>query len=314
MNILSKAKNSFILILKGVAVGIGNAIPGVSGGTIAVVTKIFDRLMETITPNIKKLIQNMSFLFPVGVGMLIGIFLTSAALDRLFAAYYVPTQLFFMGLILGSLPIVLRECKKESKRIRPINLIPFFIGAFFMIVLLFAGEGESIFAESEKMTFGNAVLYVVMGSVSAAAMVIPGVSGSMIMKVLGAYDSIIGAVASLDILFKLNNMPFEERRAALQALKYNVILLALFAAGAVLGIFAAVRLIGTVLKKYRQGTYCLIIGLIVGSVPHIYPDGFRFNAQGIVGILLMLAGIAIPCLTELPSRKKSGNPTSEIWK
>ena len=73
MNFFTKAKDSILLVLKGAAVGIGNAIPGVSGGTIAVVTKIFDRLIEAITPNIKKLIKNLPFLIPVGVGMVIGI-------------------------------------------------------------------------------------------------------------------------------------------------------------------------------------------------------------------------------------------------
>lgn len=281
MEIMGKAKESFILVLKGLAIGIGNSIPGVSGGTIAVVTKIFDRLVEAITPNIKKLIKNMPFLIPVGIGMVIGIFCTAKLLDGLFENYFVPTQLFFMGLILGSLPIVLRECKKERKKISPINLIPFLAGVIFMIALLFASEGKSMFTADAALTVRDIVLYIVMGFIAAVAMIIPGVSGSMIMKVFGAYDSVIHAVSELDIA-----------------------VLAVFAIGAVLGVFTAVKIIDTVLKKFRQGTYCLIIGLIIGSIPHIYPEGFRFNAQGIVGIILLLVGIAVPYLTELPSRIK----------
>ena len=280
---MSKAKEIILLILKGTAMGIGNAIPGVSGGTIAVVTKIFDRLVESITPNIKKLIKNMPFLLPVAVGMAIGIFLTAKLLDHLFTNYYVPTQLFFMGLIIGSVPIILRECKKESRRIRPVDLIPFFIGAFFMLALLFVNEGGSMFTEGAALTARDIILYILMGFAAAAAMVIPGVSGSMIMKVFGAYDSIIGAVADL-----------------------NIAVLASVAVGAVIGIFAAVKVIDILLKKYRQGTYCLILGLIMGSVPHIYPAEFRFNVQGTVGIVLLLVGLAIPYLTELPSKHKQG--------
>ena len=281
---MSKAKEIIMLILKGTAMGIGNAIPGVSGGTIAVVTKIFDRLVESITPNIKKLIKNMPFLLPVAAGMAIGIFLTAKVLDYLFTGYYVPTQLFFMGLIIGSIPIILRECKKESRRIRPVNLVPFFIGVLFMLALLFASEGGNMFPDKAALTARDIILYIVMGFVAAVAMIIPGVSGSMIMKVLGAYDSIIGAVADLDL-----------------------IVLAAVAVGAVIGVFAAVKVIDIVLKKFRQGTYCLILGLIMGSVLHIYPAEFRFNTQGIVGIVLLIAGLAIPCLTELPSRRKSGS-------
>ena len=276
---MSKAKEIVMLILKGTAMGIGNAIPGVSGGTIAVVTKIFDRLVESITPNIKKLIKNMPFLLPVAVGMAIGIFLTAKVLDYLFTEYYVPTQLFFMGLIVGSVPIILKECKKESSRIRPVNLVPFFIGVLFMLGLLFANEGGNMFQSGAALTARDIVLYIVMGFAAAVAMIIPGVSGSMIMKVFGAYDSIIGAVADL-----------------------NIAVLAAVAVGAVIGIFAAVKVIDIVLKKYRQGTYCLILGLIMGSVLHIYPAEFRFSEQGIVGIVLLLVGLAIPYLTELPSK------------
>lgn len=279
---MSKSKEILVLILKGTAMGIGNAIPGVSGGTIAVVTKIFDRLVESITPNIKRLIKNMPFLLPVAIGMAIGVFLTAKVLDFLFTGYYVPTQLFFMGLIIGSVPIILRECKKESRRIRPINLIPFFIGVLFMIALLFVNEGHSIFADNASLTVMDIILYAVMGFVAAVAMIIPGVSGSMIMKVFGVYDRIIGAVANLDIT-----------------------ILVIFGIGVILGVFTAVKVIDIVLKKYRQGTYCLILGLIMGSVFHIYPVEFRLNTQGIIGIVLLAAGLAIPCLTELPSRRKT---------
>ncbi len=281
MSFFVKAKDSIFLVLKGIAIGIGNAIPGVSGGTIAVVTKIFDRLIGAITPNIKKLIKNMPFLIPVGIGMVIGIFLTAVALDFLFETYYVPTQLLFLGLILGSLPLVMKECKKDSKRIRPINLIPFFIGVIFMVALLFAGSGSAMFTDG-TLGLRDIVLYVIMGFIAAVAMIIPGVSGSMIMKVFGAYDSVISAVANLDLA-----------------------VLVCFGAGAVIGVFAAAKIIDMLMKKFRQGTYCLIIGLIVGSVPHIFPAQFRFNAQGIVGIILLLVGIAIPLLMELPSKKKT---------
>lgn len=281
MNFFGKAKDSIILILKGIAMGIGNAIPGVSGGTIAVVTKIFDRLMENITPNIKKLIKNMPFLIPVGIGMVIGIFCTSLVLEKLFETYYVPTQLFFLGLIIGSIPTILRECKKETSKIRPVNLVPFFIGVLFMVALLFLNEGGSMFAEGASLTVRDIILYIVMGFIGAAAMIIPGVSGSMIMKVFGAYDSIISAVANLDIA-----------------------VLVVFAVGALIGLFVAVKIIDVLLKKFRQGTYCLILGLIMGSVAHIFPADFKFNTQGIIGIVLLLVGLAVPYLTELPSKMK----------
>ena len=151
-----------------------------------------------------------------------------------------------------------------------------------MIFLLFAGEGGSMFPEASALSVRDIILYALMGFAAAVAMVIPGVSGSMVMKIFGAYDPIIAAVADL-----------------------NLIIIAVVGIGAVVGIFAAVRLIDIVLKKFHQGTYCLILGLIAGSILHIYPAEFRFNAQGIVGIILLLIGLAVPYLTELPSKIKN---------
>ncbi|MBP1548959.1 MAG: DUF368 domain-containing protein [Oscillospiraceae bacterium] len=280
MGFFAKAKESIILALKGIVIGIGNAIPGVSGGTIAVVTKIYDRLIGAITPNIKKLIKNMPFLIPVGIGMVIGIFLTSVALEQLFENYNVPTQLTFLGLIVGSLPLVLNESKKEQKKIRPVNLIPFAVGVLFMIALLFAGSGKALFSGGE-LGIRDVVLYIIMGFVAAVTMIIPGVSGSMVMKIFGAYDSVITAVANLEIP-----------------------VLICFGAGAVIGVFVAAKVIDVLIKKYRQGVYCLIIGLIVGSVPHIFPAEFRFDVQGIIGMILFFVGAAVPLLMENPFKKK----------
>lgn len=280
MSFFAKAKESIILALKGIVIGIGNAIPGVSGGTIAVVTKIYDRLIGSITINIKKLFKNMPFLIPVGIGMVIGIFLTSVALEQLFENYNVPTQLTFLGLIVGSLPLVLNECKKEQKKIRPVNLIPFAVGVLFMIALLFAGSGKALFSGGE-LGIRDVVLYIIMGFIAAVTMIIPGVSGSMVMKIFGAYDSVITAVANLEIP-----------------------VLICFGAGAVIGVFVAAKVIDVLIKKYRQGVYCLIIGLIIGSVPHIFPAEFRFDAQGIIGIILFFVGAAVPLLMENPFKKK----------
>ncbi|MBQ8175989.1 MAG: DUF368 domain-containing protein [Oscillospiraceae bacterium] len=281
MSFFAKAKENIILALKGIVIGIGNAIPGVSGGTIAVVMKIYDRLIGSITINIKKLFKNMPFLIPVGIGMVIGIFLTSVALEQLFENYNVPTQLTFMGLIVGSLPLVFVECKKEQKKIRPINLIPFAVGLLFMIALLFAGNGEPMF-KGGALSVRDVVLYIVMGFIAAVTMIIPGVSGSMVMKIFGAYDSIISAVANIELPVLIT-----------------------FGTGAVIGVFVAAKIIDMLMKKYRQGVYCLIIGLIIGSVPHIFPAEFRFDAQGIIGIILFFVGVAVPILMENPFKKEN---------
>lgn len=268
-----------ILALKGIAIGVANAIPGVSGGTIAVITKIYDELLESITPNIKKLIKNMPFLLPVGIGMIIGILLAAKVLAFLFETYNVPTQLFFMGIILGSMPMIYQEATRE-KKLQPINIIPFLIGAGIMIGMFFI-RTDNISSVDSSLTVGNAVLFVLSAFLAAVAMIIPGISGALVMKILGAYDAAIIA---------LNDM--------------NIPVILLFAVGAIVGIFVAAKVISMLLKKFRKETYCIIAGLIIGSVPSVFPSGFRFDAQGIVGIILLVVGLAVPTLSELPSKNK----------
>lgn len=268
-----------ILALKGIAIGIANAIPGVSGGTIAVITKIYDELLESITPNIKKLMKNMPFLLPVGIGMIIGILLAAKVLAFLFETYNVPTQLFFMGIILGSMPMIYQEATRE-KKLQPINIIPFLIGAGIMIGMFFI-RTDNISSVDSSLTVGNAVLFVLSAFLAAVAMIIPGISGALVMKILGAYDAAIMA---------LNDM--------------NIPVILLFAVGAIVGIFVAAKVISMLLKKFRKETYCIIAGLIIGSVPSVFPSGFKFDAQGIVGIVLLVVGLAVPTLSELPSKNK----------
>lgn len=268
-----------ILALKGIAIGVANAIPGVSGGTIAVITKIYDELLESITPNIKKLIKNMPFLLPVGIGMIIGILLAAKVLAFLFETYNVPTQLFFMGIILGSMPMIYQEATRE-KKLQPINIIPFLIGAGIMIGMFFI-RTDNISSVDSSLTVGNAVLFVLSAFLAAVAMIIPGISGALVMKILGAYDAAIMA---------LNDM--------------NIPVILLFAVGAIVGIFVAAKVISMLLKKFRKETYCIIAGLIIGSVPSVFPSGFKFDAQGIVGIVLLVVGLAVPTLSELPSKNK----------
>lgn len=271
--------NYIMLALKGIAIGIANAVPGVSGGTIAVITKIYDKLLAAITPNIKKLIKNLPFLIPVGLGMLIGILAAAKVLGFLFDEYNVPTQMFFIGVVIGSIPMIYKECTSE-KKLSVVCIAPFAAGIIVMAVMAFLSPAES--TASGGLDLAGGIILFISSVLAAAAMVIPGISGALIFKVLGAYDMVIGAVND-----------------------FNIPILLVVAFGAVVGIFAAAGLITLLLKKFRRGTYCLIGGLIIGSIPSIFPGNFAFDVQGIVGIIMLIVGIAVPFLTELPAKKKA---------
>ena len=270
---MSKFANWLILALKGAAVGIADAVPGVSGGTIAFILKIYDRLLDAIALHPKKLIKNLPFLIPLGIGVAAGVFCASKVLGFLFENHNVPTQMFFMGIIIGSLPTVYKECHSAGK-FRPVHIIPFVLAFAGIILFNSLKEGSASAGDSP-------VAIILMTAAAAAAMIMPGLSGALVLKILGGYEGAITAVSELDI-------------AAL----------IFYAIGAAIGLLAAAKIISILLAKCKTGTYCAIIGLIVGSIPAIYPKGFSFgNAEGIISAVIFIAGIALPLAMEFIGKR-----------
>lgn len=287
-------KEFIVNTLKGTAIGIANAVPGVSGGTLAVVLKLYDRLMDAIDLNIKKIKENFGFLVSVVLGMGIGIILTAKVLTVLFERYNQPTQFFFIGIVLGSLPMIYKESVKESK-LKGVNVIPFICGAAAMVGFTLLTSGTPIAGGSDTLTVGYAIYLAVVGFAAMVAMILPGLSGSMVLKVFGAYDTII---ASIDTITSSGISMSERITACLPLIPAGI--------GIVVGVFAAAKIISILLKKFRQGTYCVIAGLMVGSVYAIYSyafaegESFALNGSGIASIITLIIGAALPFLTELP--------------
>ncbi|MCI7767895.1 MAG: DUF368 domain-containing protein [Oscillospiraceae bacterium] len=264
---MKKFTEWLILVIKGACIGIADAIPGVSGGTIAFILKIYDKLLDAIDLNLKKLKKNLPFLIPLGIGIVIGILLASKVLGYLFENHNVPTQFFFLGVIIGSLPAIVKECRSEGK-LKLFHLIPFLIAAAGIILFNSLKEGSAAFGT-------NPVSLIVMMIFSAAAMIMPGLSGALVLKILGGYETAINAVNELDFL-----------------------ILAYYVVGAAIGLLAAAKIISILLKKCKTGTYCAIIGLIVGSLPAIYPKEFALNGEGIIAIVIFIIGAALPLVME----------------
>ncbi|MCC8043208.1 MAG: DUF368 domain-containing protein [Oscillospiraceae bacterium] len=259
-------------VIKGICIGIANAVPGVSGGTIAFILKIYSQFLDAMSLKPSKLKKNLPFLIPLVIGILIGLVVASFGLKWLFENHNLPTQFFFIGVIIGSLPMIYKECTSEEK-LKPIHIIPFAAAAAFIIFFntLNAGNGAETI---------NPVIAMIMMAISAAAMIIPGLSGAMVLKIFGGYDAAITAVTEFD----------------------NVTLL-FYAVGAVIGLLGAAKLISILLKKCRRGMYCVIMGLIVGSIPAIYP-GFTLSVDGIIAVVTLVVGLVLPTLMEKIGSKK----------
>ena len=268
-------------ILQGMVVGIANIIPGVSGGTMMVAMGLYDKLIHSITHLKSEFKESMKLLLPIFAGAGLAIVLLSRLFEFLLANYPIPTNFAFCGLIAGSLPFIFKKVKGHS--VSTGKLIPFFI--FFGIVILMAVLGENGGAAAD-VSFGlvNILQLFAVGVIAAATMVVPGVSGSMMLMLLGYYDTIIETINDfIDALIAFN----------LNEVLRVFGILAPFGIGIVIGIFAIAKLIEFIFKKAEIHAYYGIIGLILASPIAILmkTDWSQFSIPLLaIGIITFIGG------------------------
>jgi putative membrane protein len=272
-------------ILRGMVIGISNVIPGVSGGTMMVSMGIYDKLILVLTHFIKRMKEAIALLVPIVIGMLLSIAIFAKIFSEvLFPNFPLQTNLFFIGLIIGGLPVIYKRVKGNTIRLP--QIIAFI--ALFVIVVGFAlmGEGNG---KSVDVTFsvGNIIKLFGVGVIAAATMVIPGVSGSMIMMILGYYNTIIDTINAF-----INALKSFDIAAMLE----TFIVLVPFGIGVVVGVVAVAKLIEFLLNKFPLITYWAIIGLIAAS-PFAIIIMMDVATVGVVevitGIVLLVAGFFI---------------------
>lgn len=243
----------FVLeMLRGMVIGLANIIPGVSGGTMMVSMGIYDTLIHCITHLFKEFKKSILTLLPYAVGMVLAIGGLSFALKWAFAVYPLPTNTLFIGLILGGLPAILRQVKGKKKgAVGAVLFVVFF--ALIIVMQIFQSEHVATIT----LSFGEVIKLFMLGAVASATMVIPGVSGSMILKLLGYYEPVV-TVAIPGLISGLAHGEW----AAVGA---NVGILLPFGLGIVVGIFAIAKLIEVLLAHWEGQTYCAILGLVTAS-------------------------------------------------
>lgn len=262
--------------LCGIVFGIANVIPGVSGGTMLVVFGIFDRLCESIS-GIKKIFGNIGFLIAFALGAGGGILLSAKVLGSLFEDFPIQTNMFFIGLILGGVPLLYKFGTSE-KKVKPLCAVPFVI-AMAAVIGLTVLDNLNVIDIAPTAVEGFDVVtslkLVVCAAVAAVTMIIPGISGSFVMMLLGVYQTVITAIDEL-----------------------NFYVLIPFAIGAVIGIILGSKLITLLIKKNKLMVYSALMGLVIGSVYAILPDGFGFNLQTGYGFACALFGVLGSVLIE----------------
>lgn len=278
-------KEKLILVIKGFIMGIANIIPGVSGGTLAMTLGIYEQFISSISHLFSKLKENLKFLIPVAIGMVLAIVTLSRVIDYSFNHFPLPTMLFFVGLVLGGIPMIYSKIKDEKKT-KPSNiitfLIPFAIVIFMSVIGIFAtGMGE---VNLGNLNFFGFVILFLVGMIAAGTMVIPGVSGSLVLMLLGYYYPVLGLIKAIT---KFEN------------LGHNILVAGTFGMGIIVGIVAISKIIEFLFSKYEKKFYFGVFGFILASAPAIILSGIQEISiiftipQIIASIILLIIGFIV---------------------
>jgi putative membrane protein len=248
--------------LKGMAMGAADIVPGVSGGSIALITGIYEELLSSINSfngeNLRLLLKfefkaffravNGAFLLSLLLGIMTSIFSLSKLITYLMAEHPIPLWSFFCGLILVSAFLILKDIKKWSLGV-VIALILGIIIAYWITGLPPTSSPDALW-----FTF-------VAGAIAICAMILPGISGSFILLILGKYEPVLNAVSERDF-----------------------ITLGIFALGCIVGILSFSRVISWLLKRYYSLTIAILSGFMLGSINKLWPwkivTAYRTSSSG----------------------------------
>lgn len=295
-----KLKDYALLMLKGMGMGAADVVPGVSGGTIAFIVGIYDELINTIKSiNLQSLkllftfkfkefwkAVNGNFLFSLFAGIAISVFSLAKLITYLLVAHPILVWAFFFGLVLASTCFVAKDIEGWNWK----TVLSFIIGAVIAYYITVVTPAE---------TPTNLLFIFLCGAIAICAMILPGISGSFILVLLGKYHYIMDAVKGLDLL-----------------------ILCVFGAGAFIGITSFSRVLSYALKHFRNVTMAVLAGFMLGSLNKVWPwktteieiiNGTEFTIEHnslptqylVEGIALMIVGFMLVYVLEKISAKKS---------
>lgn len=263
----------------GAVLGVTNIIPGLSVGTVAVVLNIYDRLISAISDLRKDFANSMKFLVPLVLAAGVAMLAVSRGMTYLLAHYAMATNFFFIGLILGSIPTIYQRSKAkavDNGGTRWSDWIAFALSlALMLVIALFSSEAEPTTALTSSLDIVLILKLFAAGLISALCMVIPGISGSFVLLLIGFYEPLVMAISTLQISMLLPA-----------------------GIGVIVGMFLGSKLIKSLLARFPSLTYFSILGFVVGSIPVLIQklylrDGFRGGWHLAVSIVVLLLGVVI---------------------
>jgi len=247
-SVIGVSKNQTLLLIKGIILGMGVIIPGISGGTIMMAFGMYEKMLDDllkfhITPYIT-----------IGFGALIGVFTGSFVFSYLFEFHRNPTSAFILGCLLMSIPFILKRTKGYAKT----DVSLFVIGGILSFILM----GMPTLLEGGSLSGGQTFL---AGFISSSTMMIPGVSGSAVLIILGIYE---------EMLLVIN--------------EFQLLNLAIFMVGATAGVFILAKVLKALFATHESKILFFFSGLILGSSRILFPSEFE-----IFSVIAFIVGVGI---------------------
>lgn len=278
---------AFILYLKGFIMGIANIIPGVSGGTLAIILGIYENFISSISHLFKNFKENIKFLIPVVLGIGSSILILSGVIEYSYNNFPFSTMMFFVGLVLGGIPLLVKKVRGK-KELKDFSSYLIFLITFSIVIVMTCAEflfDIDMVVSFDNMTIFSYIILFIVGVAAAATMVIPGVSGSLVLMLLGYYYPILSAISSF---FKFEN------------LVNNTLILGIFGVGVLVGIVLISKLLEMLFKKHKTKTYFGVLGFVFASIvaipisTFIEVDSFVVTpTSAIFGIVLLILGSTV---------------------
>lgn len=237
-------KNSISVLLKGFIVGGTMLVPGVSGGTMAMILGIYENLIKAVSNFFKEKKKSLIFLGIFCVGAFGGMAIFAKNILSLLNNYHMPVMYFFIGAVAGGVPMIIRSC--GLKRLSLTSAILPILGA--IVLMGISSIPQNLFNPANMSSFYGIIILFLAGFIAAIALILPGISVSYVLLILGIYEEIIKAFDQLNIMY-----------------------LAILGLGLIVGIISTTQILEKAMTKYKRQTYLIILGFVIGSIFPVFP-------------------------------------------
>lgn len=262
--------------IKGFIIGIGKIIPGVSGAMLAISLGVYDKAIDYIGNFNKYKKESIKYLFPIGIGIVVSIILFSKIINFLLVKYYLFTMLFFIGLIIGGIPSVTKNVSKCDYYIVIIS--------FILFMCLSLNGIDNVYAI--RNNFIDMVIFFVSGVIETIGTIVPGVSGTALLMIIGTYNIIISTIGNI---------------TDINSIIYNLRIIIPFIIGICFSIVIIIKIINFLFKKYNNKVYASILGILISSIVLLIFKSFKYSFSIMnlfIGIIFLFIGIIIGLLMD----------------